>query len=205
MKKLYVIILLITFALNENHCQDYNPFSSGHLLLGGTINMDGKKIERQMLGTSVYVINHEKNIGANFNLGYFAYNNTVAGVKVDLLFNRFKFESGEVNHTDILLVEPFIRYYAPFGVFAEAAVGYGFYKFGLGTTSGDDQVKNAWSLGIGYSLFIKENIAIETILSYDVLKNTEKVDDQVEKYSGLSVNIGVQVYLNLARTKPLKQ
>ncbi len=196
-----VLVLIVTFNTNG---QDSIPYTAGHLMFGGSIYMDSKKVEIQTLAGKEISTHFEKNFSTDFHLGYFVFNNIAAGIKVDLSFNRISFESGAIQHIDIFLIEPFMRYYTPFGLFGEGSIGYGFYKFRLRGISGDDQVKNAWSLGIGYNLFINKNIAIESVLSYDVLKNTEIVDDHAIKNNGLCIKLGIQLYLNLSKTRTPK-
>jgi len=198
--------VLIVFIVINVKGQDTKPFTKGHFFFGGSLSIDGKKIERTPIDYEEVLTHNEKNFSTELHLGIFVYNYIAAGMKVDLLINRYKFSTGETTFSNVLLLEPFMRFYTPFGLFGEGAIGYGFDKFGLGSTADDDQKINTWNLGLGYSLFINNNIAIEPVFSYGVIKKTEIEERIIEKNKGLNLHIGIQLYFNCSKDEsPLKR
>ena len=201
MKRFYLLSALIVFTNIVNNGQVEKPFTMGHFFFGGSISLDRNKIEWTYMDYPQVLNHNEININTDLYLGIFVYNYITAGMKFDLWINRYKFSTGAPEYYNVLLLEPFIRFYAPFGLFGEGAIGYGFDKFGLGTTDTDDKKMNKWNMGLGYSLFINKNIAIEPVFSYGVIKKTEMEDQTIEKIKFLNLHIGIQLYFDLSKKK----
>ncbi|MGC9342628.1 MAG: hypothetical protein ACP5E3_08015 [Bacteroidales bacterium] len=199
MKK--VIILIIAFIIFANYAynQDQKTFTANKFMVGGVVNVDAGKVDNIENGNS-YRIDYEGKLSSDIRLGFLIFDNIAAGISRDFSFYRHKLQDGSTTNIDMLLFEPFIRFYAPFGMFIDGSLGYGFYKSNFDGVAIDDEIKKAWSLGIGYDYFITEHIALESVISYDVIKNSDRSDVFTVKKNGLSLNIGVVLYLDLFKS-----
>lgn len=117
-------------------------------------------------------------ISINPNVGYFIMDNLGVGVRlgVDLL------SQGDNSQTDFG-IGAFARYYVFQGLFPQVGFTYNSFKIKDGpdaTTSTD------LTLGVGYSLFLNNSIALEPMLVYNI--NSEKVNT-------FGLGIGIQAFL----------
>jgi len=196
MKRLAVAAFLVIMAQSYIFSQISSKYSFGSFLVGGSIGFDSQRIDLQLQGSQVYETHKQREYYSDLHIGYFVYRNAALGIKLNFVFNRFEYATGGYSNTEALLVQPFFRYYLPFGLFGEGSIGYGFYRFGNNNTFSDDQLTTAWSAGIGYSFHINNFIAIEPIIIYESRKYTERVDNQIERQYGVKAKIGLQIFLN---------
>lgn len=200
MKKLFLLSMLVAFISLNIIGQVEKPIKKGYFVTGGSLSIEGKKYKKTFRDIDYTYYEHENKFNTNIYFGYFIFKHFATGLKVDYVLNRYKFNQGTILYTDVFTLEPFLRYYTPIAIFGETSIGYGFNKYGTNKKNLFEDEVFTWSLGLGYSLFINKNIAIEPVFSYAVVK---KIDSNYEsdfiKDKGLSLQIGVQLYFNISK------
>lgn len=200
MRKIYLLFILITFISLNVIGQVEKPIKKGYFVTGGSLSMEGKKQENTDPILDYTYYEHENKFNTDIYIGYFIFKHFATGIKVDYVINRYKFSQGSILYTNALTLEPFLRYYTPIAVFGETSIGYGFNNYGTNKKNLFEDDVFTWSLGLGYSLFINKNIAIEPVFSYAVVKKIEtNYESDFIKDAGLSLKIGVQLYFKIPR------
>jgi len=195
MKRLLLISVLIVFVILNSIGQVEKPITKGHFITGGTIGFEMKETSLENLDEMITKYTPEMKITTDTYLGYFIFNQFASGLKVDYTLFREKYIERFNIKYEYFILEPFIRYYFSFGLFGESSIGYGFSKY-------DDQLKeklSTWNLGVGYSIFLNEKLAIEPVIYYEVIKITEThplLENQIEKKYGLNFQVGIQLYFD---------
>lgn len=195
-----LLVLLNMNAIGQNE----KPTTKGHFIVGGGLTFSTDKYDYEAPG-------HEDkreryHFYTDLSFGYFVFNRFAFGLKGGLVLNR-EIITKELNEKYIaneLQLKPFIRYYTSFGIFAEADIGYGFRTSNYITYEDyiSDYKSFIWSSGLGYSVFINKNLAIESEVVYQSWKRTN-TSDQAEtiKTSGLYLNVGLLIYFNTKKKK----
>jgi hypothetical protein len=200
MKKIFLLSMLVAFISLNIIGQVEKPIKKGYFVTGGSLSIEGKKYKKTDPDINYTYYEYENKFNTNIYFGYFIFKHFATGLKVDYALNRYKFNQGTILYTNTLTLEPFLRYYTPIAIFGETSIGYGFNKYGTNKKNLFEDEVFTWSLGLGYSLFINKNIAIEPVFSYAVVK---KIDSNYEsdfiKDKGLSLQIGVQLYFNISK------
>jgi hypothetical protein len=111
------------------------------------------------------------------NLGYFIADDLAIGLALSLS----SVSSDGESFTDFGL-GPFVRFYFADAIFAQAGV-----NLGLG-----DNEFTEFQVGVGYSWFLSDGVAIEPMLFY----NSHSVDGDTFDYSTFGLSIGVQAFAN---------
>lgn len=203
MKSLNLILVILLFFVINTEGQIEKPFTTGNLIVGGSVRANGMKIEvtsPSLIGDLHY---SEKKFNGDLLFGIFVSNYIATGVKADISLFWTKYESGSTTYSNDLLLEPFIRFYTPIGLFGEVSYGFGYYKLGVSNTADSNERKrNVWSLGLGYSLFISKNIAIEPLIAYEGRRHFQIEDETTYRYNGVNAQVGVHVYLNILNKEP---
>lgn len=114
------------------------------------------------------------------NIGYFVMDNL--GIGLNLGFGRFS--QGDLSSTAIG-IGPYARYYVYQGLFPQVGIMYNSVKF----EDEDAVTATDINLGIGYSFFVNNSIAIEPMLGYTIGGG----DDP--KTNSFGLMIGVQAFL----------
>ncbi len=194
--KYYITWLIILVALSAKG-QEENPFKIGNILFGGSISVEGHRIEKIDANNTLKVQHSERNFLGELHVGIFAYDNFVVGLKLDYALRRYKYDTGFISNYNLFLLKPFGRYYTPIGLFGEGTYGIGISETGeFGSDPLDDRKINTWSVGFGYCLLINRYVAIEPLLSYEVKNEFVRTDDSQKKFSGFTLQIGVQIFIN---------
>ncbi len=194
--KTLLLLFFCLFAGTSVNAQIEKPFTKGHMLIGGSFDFYSGKKE--------YEETYTKYNGFEIDLyaGYFLLDKFAAGIKTDWGYKKSIYKSIWMTYpTDFertFIIESFLRYYLSFGLFGEVSAGFGKSKL----SSGSDLNKNndlfAWNTGIGYSLIIAKNIAVEPLLNYTFTKVNEVIEyNGMKEIKGLNLHIGIQVYFNL--------
>jgi hypothetical protein len=200
MKKLFSLSILVAFISLNIIGQVEKPIKKGYFVTGGSLSIEGKKYKKTDRDIDYTYYEHENKFNTNIYFGYFIFKHFATGLKVDYVRNRYKLNQGTILYTDVLTLEPFLRYYTPIAIFGETSIGYGFNKYSSYKKNLFEDEVFTWSLGLGYSLFINKNIAIEPVFSYAVVKRIEThYESDFIKDTGLSLQVGVQIYFNISK------
>jgi hypothetical protein len=200
MKKLFLLSMLVAFISLNIIGQVEKPIKKGYFVTGGSLSIEGKKYKKTDPDINYTYYEHENKFNTNIYFGYFILKHFATGLKVDYFLNRYKFNQGTILYTNALTLEPFLRYYTPVAIFGETSLGYGFNNYGTNKKNLLEDKVFTWSLGLGYSLFINKNISIEPVFSYAVVKKIEtNYESDFIKDTGLSLQIGVQLYFNISK------
>lgn len=127
-------------------------------------------------------------------VGYFVTDALAVGAGLEFSTTTTKEDEDKLTESGIAFA-PFARYYLPQGLFGEAEVGFGSNK----TKAENEEVKSKifqWSVGVGYAIFLNDNVALEPLVSYGSRTDTNSEDTKYkDKFSGIGLNIGLSVYL----------
>ena len=101
-----------------------------------------------------------------------------------------------------------IRYYiAETYLYSQLSYGFGsnIDKYTSGSSSNEDKIKvSSLAIGIGYSIFLSDNVALSPSLGYSMLTSTIEdgsydangnTVDYVEKQGGIGFDLGISVFL----------
>ncbi len=187
MKKALLMLLILNSFLICKSQQIKISDLKRKFLVGGIIEFDKKNFNIESIsGTQEKIIRSNFTIGPK--VGYFIFKGFALGT--DIVFSRDKLtqEGEEPYINNGIQVNPFIRYYTPIKVFAEAQIGYN-----MDLTS-NSTISSFYQFGLGYPIFINENISIDIIgkyynrkLQYGAL-NTKHI-------KGILGTISFQIYL----------
>ena len=160
---------LLTLALVVFGCMSLSAqaVNQGAWMVGGSAGFSSTKVKDADESTTI--------INLSPNLGYFIADDLAIGLGVDLTSVSF---GGESNTSFGL--GPFVRFYFADAIFAQAGV-----NLGLG-----DNEFTEFEVGVGYSWFVSNDVAIEPILFY----NSHSVDGDFGDFSTFGLAIGVQAF-----------
>ncbi|TXK47666.1 autotransporter outer membrane beta-barrel domain-containing protein [Pontibacter qinzhouensis] len=175
----------------------------GSIMMGGNISGSFYKFNNGLnsnnglyqQGTTIQALSQIKG-------GYFIIPDLVVGLELDHNYTSTatKTESGrQSNDRYTLLAGPFVRYYLDNGIFGEVTAGVGTQNL----INNRSTNLYAGSVGIGYSHFISEKIAIEPLLSFRYLRETNTVNHNTR--FGPMIGIGVQAYFLKETAKTIRQ
>ena len=193
MKKIVTIIALALVCSGA-----YAQFNQGRILAGGSLSFQTQTVKSEVNGTT-NTLGNITDIGFNPKVGYFFIDNLAGGLGVDITAHTEKEEGSSDKDTDSKFsITPFVRYYLDFGLFFQGQVGFGSQKSKNENGNTTTTVKYGtfdWGLGVGYAYFLNDHVALEPMITYG--QNILKDDDSDGKlsYSGIGINVGLQVYL----------
>ncbi|MBS0010040.1 MAG: hypothetical protein KFF49_01430 [Bacteroidales bacterium] len=194
--KVFLILLSISYSTDLIFSQDMSFQKT--FIIGGKIGMSYTS-QKTVLPDRTYV-NKTFKIPIESNIGYFITKNIAVGAKLNYK-SEFEFyiedniNIEKTNH--YIILSPFARYYTKSLVFIELASGFGISKE-IDTTP--EQYKILYynsTLGLGYSLFLNQNISIEPIINYSldyISIKTESIDYVMEH--SIFLILSLQIYLN---------
>lgn len=113
------------------------------------------------------------------NLGYFVIDNLGIGVNVGFVSQSL----GDASLTQVG-IGPYARYYVYQGLFPQVGIMYNSIKF----DDEDADTSTDINLGVGYSFFLNNSIAVEPMLSYTIGGGDSKVNT-------FGLMIGIQAFL----------
>ena len=91
-----------------------------------------------------------------------------------------------------------MRYYHSSNLFGEGYFGVGKKKeetFGGSSVSSENVL--GWSVGVGYALFLNDNLGLEPVVKYGSIKNTnDTASGLFDKTTNISVVVGLLYYIN---------
>lgn len=194
MKKILMLSVLIAFTYMNVLGQIEKPIKKGNFMIGGGLDFNTDK-SNYVTDDGLIAVEREHTIfEGNIGFSYFIFNKFSIGIELDYIINRTDYGQS-ISTSDEVIIGPVIRYYTKVGIFAKGAVGFGYYYWGPKV----DQIKYRnflWDIGIGYSLFLNKNIALESIVSYSELRKTAiEKDYSNREIRGFNMTIGFKIYI----------
>ncbi|HQW01849.1 MAG TPA: hypothetical protein PLV75_06940 [Saprospiraceae bacterium] len=148
-------------------------------MLGGTMGFNSIKTEGN--DTSEIWFNLSPNVG------YYITNDLAIGARFSLFTYSY---GGSVNYQ--VGVGPWARYYFINSLFAQAGMDFGSAGFDFFSFNADGG-STTIHMGIGYSWFLNNSVAIEPSLQYSIYSADE--DGLLADYTRFGFNIGVQAFI----------
>ncbi len=148
-------------------------------MLGGTMGFNSIKTEGN--DTSEIWFNLSPNVG------YYITNDLAIGARFSLFTYSY---GGSVNYQ--VGVGPWARYYFINSLFAQAGMDFGSAGFDFFSFNADGG-STTIHIGIGYSWFLNNSVAIEPSLQYSIYSADE--DGLLADYTRFGFNIGVQAFI----------
>ena len=148
-------------------------------MLGGTMGCNSIKTEGN--DTSEIWFNLSPNVG------YYITNDLAIGARFSLFTYSY---GGSVNYQ--VGVGPWARYYFINSLFAQAGMDFGSAGFDFFSFNADGG-STTIHMGIGYSWFLNNSVAIEPSLQYSIYSADE--DGLLADYTRFGFNIGVQAFI----------
>ena len=151
----------------------------------------------------------------DLTVGYFIIDGLAAGLSINsssttTLKLEFNVDSEEdkTTITTITIIAPMIRYYiAETDLYGQLSYGLGSTvdKYTIGSSSNEDKMKvSSLGIGVGYSIFLSDDVAISPSLGYSMATSTiENWDydsngntvDYVQKQVGIGFDLAISVFL----------
>jgi len=218
MKKLITVLfaVMLTFSLSAQTDQGVIFLDVGGDLLDYT-----SLTLQDMDPNNPYDEYKQTTFGINAKVGYFLADGLVGGILLNITSQKleYEFDGYYGNNVEIKQITtgfgPFIRYYfADSGVFTEASYSFGStkteYDYDGNDPDDDEMDMTAWSIGVGYSLFVSDMISISPSIAFGGYKTVEEdavysssgfpyynynEEDEESTYSGISFKIGISLFL----------
>ncbi len=190
-----LLFLFLIFVIIPIKAQTEKPISKKYFLVGGSLGFNMNNLSGTNKDGSTYQ-NKTNTFNSDIYFGYFFINQLAIGINPDFEF-QWHWANNNVKKTMIFTLNSFLRYYFRFGLFGEGTIGIGFSKEEFNSDLSRKREVSSWGLGVGYSLFITNSIAIEPVLSYKSHKGTDLLSENkdVRDTMGLYFHIGFQIYL----------
>jgi len=199
MKKLLFMSIMIlasfnTFAQKEK--SKTKPTDKGHFIVDGSIflSTNNSKSEQDGFNTK----SNAFGFGISPKAAYFIADRFALGLETSFNYtdNEFTNTNGDKSSSNItaISVGPFVRYYLMNGIFGQASLGFGT------SNSESNGFENKsdffrYQLGVGYAIFLNQNISLEPIISYQYGKNTSDQSTFETTNNGFTLGAGFTIYL----------
>ena len=170
MKNLVKFTLALISVLCFSQAVSAQAVNQGAWMVGGSAGFQSIKVKDADESTTFFNLSP--------NLGYFIADDLAIGLALNL--SSISPAGGE-SSTDFGL-GPFIRFYFADAIFAQAGV-----NLGLG-----DNEFTEFQVGVGYSWFVDNSVAIEPVLFY----TNHGEDGDFFDYSVFGLSIGIQAFAN---------
>ncbi len=197
MKKLVTVLAFILVASGA-----FAQFNQGRYLVGGSVGLNSSTFKADN-GNTTTTTGKQTSFSFSPDAGYFVIDNLAVGASLGLSTSAYKSDgsSDKSNSTNVTII-PFVRYYLDPGVFFQAHVGGGSGKDKDTYTAGQTTITTTtkvsllnWGVGVGYAYFLNDFVAVEPVLLYGSQTRKNKETDNKSITNGLSLSIGLQVYL----------
>lgn len=190
------IVTVFAFALLCSGA--YAQFNQGRMLVGGNLSFAANTHKSEFNNTTT-TLGKTTSFGFTPQFGYFIIDNLAVGAGLNLTSTTSKADGSNDKDTDTdFSLVPMVRYYLDPGLFFHGQVGFGTSSSknvdGSTTTTTKQGLFN-WGIGAGYAYFLNDYVAIEPMVMYGSNIYTNKDNDAKLKISGISVNVGFQIYL----------
>ena len=186
MKKLLSILLLcLCFSVTAQTEQ-------GKFLIGASSNFNFASVnltEIEGVDESDLLESTSSSSEFYFDGGYFVIDNLALGLYISSESSKLEFEGEDDSVSSLMTYGVMARYY-----FGESGF-FGDVSYGIGTQDdgGDDTDISGLGIGVGYALFLSDNISINPSLGYSSMKG--EFGGVEMKMNGLSGSIGIAIYL----------
>jgi long-subunit fatty acid transport protein len=190
MKRVFFAFAIVIFCTVGAVAQT----EQGLMLVGGSLGFS-TTTQETMYGGQSYGEQKITTFEVTPRFGYFVTDALAVGLGLELTSSTIKYEGSDSKQKESsTAISPFVRYYLPMGLFGQGEVGFGSAKY-----EGEGEYKAKlfqWGVGVGYAIFLNDNVAIEPLVSYGA--RTEKDSnnsDNKDEYSGIMLNVGFSIYL----------
>jgi outer membrane protein len=207
---------VLTLILFLSSAVVFGQLEKGNIFLQGStsIGFNTQKYSGTSGGTTT---EYTKTTSFNFKpqAGYFIINNLPVGLIIKTDFSKTKYtNSDSYDKNSGFIIGPFVRYYIleldKFKPMAEVYAGFGSKKSeykGYSTTSEYKYGEIELSIGGGASYFLTDQVALDLLINYQYSRLNDKSssngggiksttsDDNIEKYSGIGINLGLVVII----------
>jgi hypothetical protein len=199
MKKLILVGILIFSTYNtlaQNEEKTTNPTDKGHFIVDGSVyfSTNNSKSEQDLIETK----NSSFGFGISPKAAYFIIDRLAAGIEISYGYSDNKFTNTDgtktSNKSQSIAVGPFLRYYLSNGFFGQASLGFGTSK----SNSNDSESKAnrfRYELGLGYAIFLGQQVSLEPIISYRSNKTTQDQSTSETTNNGFTLGAGFTIYL----------
>jgi hypothetical protein len=208
MKYTYLFLLLISIIKTASG-QDEKPVTAGHFLVGGSVSYYSQTSKQtnylEPPGQHLLFTTKEDVFQLNVILGYYLINHLALSLLADA--NTYT-EKETINSTPPTVLRnrystfglgPLVRYSTGSGLFIQGSASFGFNKTYY---SGENKFKSqSYSLGVGYSFFIKGLLSIEPSLSYKYTRVAKHGIEGEIKRGGIFFALGTYMYFDLVKRK----
>ena len=169
MKNLVKFTLSLVTFLCLSQVISAQAVNQGAWMLGGSAGFQSESLKD--------VDGSETTIFLNPNVGYFIADDLAIGLNVG-----FTSISSDAFDASFFSLGPFVRFYFADAIFAQAGVNLGL---------GDDEFTE-FQVGVGYSWFVDNSVAIEPMIYY----RSHGVDDPGIDSSVIGLSIGIQAFVD---------
>jgi hypothetical protein len=205
------IFLLSIFLLDTAAGQIEKPITAHHFLAGGSISYDSKTSKQTMfddnLGKDVLYTTKEDVFQPNMIFGYYPFSHIAFGLLTDAYTyaQKYTWENNNGNpykfRESTFSLGPFVRYSTSFGLFVQGSASFGIKKF-INFSVESRYKSQSYSIGGGYSFFIKGLLSIEPSISYKFISipSHGNIEGPI-KTVGVFFSLGTYIYLDLTKAK----
>jgi outer membrane autotransporter protein len=188
--------IIISFFLLAIVKSGFSQFEQGNILLSGQSSFGFSSEKTKFDGNDV---SKQTTFSLTPAVGYFFVDNLAAGLLLDVSSSKAESETSDAeSKNSTFSVGPFVRYYLQQKIFFQADLGFGSSKSEFssgGSTSDSDYSVFSFGLGAGYAAMISDRVAIEPMLRWGSLSEKADGADEPLITSGISIGVGVAVYL----------
>ncbi len=206
----YLALTLVFVAFNlELIAQD-----QGQILMSGSTGLNFSSLSLNDIEPNNLPSGYESStstLDLDLTLGYFLIDGLAAGLSISSSSTTSKLDYNGVsdeNKITLTIIAPMIRYYvAETDLYSQLSYGFGSNvdKYTNGSNSNEDKTKvSSLGIGIGYSIFLSDDISLSPSLGYSMVTSTVEdgsVDsngntvDYIQKQGGLGFDLGISVFL----------
>jgi hypothetical protein len=197
MKRIVIFLALYIGISQLAISQIKESFSKNNIITGGAFSFNHQKRTYPDNSDSRTIYN---NFETDCHLGYYILNHFAAGLKTNITIRSQKryFNSDVVKINDNwFTIGPFLRYSTNFNLFIETGGGFEFFKEDVvsDNTNSSNWKANFYNIGVGYSLFLSNSVAIEPMIRYKHyhLPNQDTFVEFTD--NNIDFLLGFQIYL----------
>ncbi len=194
-KQFQLIGLFTTFILLSSG-MSMAQIKQGRVLAGGRFNVSFGTTKNESPGsnpnTTIVTTTRYSDVTFNPKAGLFITDALALGVdfNIDSYTSKNK-DNGVRSTSSYYTLGAFGRYYFPSKIFLEGGLGFG-------RKSNNGNIKTnifTYSLGAGYAIFFNDHVALEPMILYKGVNDTNAKDSRYKTRDGsLQVGLGLQVY-----------
>ena len=190
------MFLLFISILNSISGQVEKPVTSGHFLVGGSISYYSQSSKQKgFVWPSQYVplITKENVFQPDMLFGYYFFDHLAFILHADASTHTIKQTNFNTIRYSAFGIGPLIRYSTNSGLFIQGSTSFVFKK--------SETNSQSYSLGVGYSFFIKGLFSIEPSLSYKYTRTPSRGGQGEIKTRGMFLALGTYIYFDRQKWK----